>query len=75
MINALPEKKLKLVLRKGLQRLAEMVDHIDTNLCSNIISVSLLLAEAVFLQICHCSNGLKFYSISIDDIRGKRKFR
>ena len=50
MINALPEKKL--VRRKGLQRLAQMVDHIETNLCPNIISVSLLLTEVVFLQIC-----------------------
>ena len=36
-----------------------------------MISISLFLVEEVVLQICHCFNGHKFYSISVDDATKK----
>ena len=65
-IKAVSWKKLQLVRHKGIY-ISGISDHRDAKQFSNVIFLSLL---GVVLQIWYC-----VYSISVDDITRKRKFK
>ena len=74
MINAVPKSKLKLVCHKCLFLGWQITERLNS---FQILSLYLCFfcVEKVVLQICHCLNSHKFYSISADNIPRKLKFR